>query len=145
PVSMHEEQSPELLEEQPDEETYQVQMNEPVPEGEEEIMEEEVVVTEEIVLPEYPLVWNYPPDSTEKKKNKKDRVRFIAYSERFVVTQNTTEEDLEEIKQQAEEAGIKFSYTADYKKGKLDHLNINMSLSYEKNDRTANMNENRNI
>mgnify|MGYP002620850096 CR=1 FL=1 len=103
--------------------------------------------TEQISIGEPIVNWNsckeyafVPPDSLEKKKEK-----IIPYSERFVVTQNTTKDQLEEIKQEAENAGIAYDYTAEYKKGKLDQLTISMSLTYENGDRNANMNETRTI
>lgn len=66
----------------------------------------------------------YPPDSL--KENKEGlQVR------RYIVTQETTKEELEQIKAEAEKVGIKFSYTADFEDGKLSELSVSMHLKYK--------------
>lgn len=81
-----------------------------------------------------------PPDSLKKEEKK-----IIPYTERFIVTQSTTEEELELIKQQAEDAGIVYSYKAKYIKDKLDELKISMSLNFSDGERNSNMTETREI
>lgn len=50
------------------------------------------------------------------------------FTEKYVITQNTSEQELNEIKQRALDAGIDFDYKAHFKDGKLSKINIQMEL-----------------
>lgn len=55
------------------------------------------------------------------------------YSKRFVITNQTTHEELEQIKKNAEQAGAKFDYTAKYRNNKLSKFYFKLEIGEKGN------------